>query len=72
MQSVLLFVHLYFNIIGTVLFLTLYSILNAVIHFPFANDTVGVAGIALIHSIFNIFATVVLFRLQRDWRSWHI
>ena len=45
----------------TVLFLTLYSILNAVIHFPFANDTVGVAGIALIHSIFNIFATVVLF-----------
>lgn len=30
------FVHLYFNIIGTVLFLTLYSILNAVIHFPFA------------------------------------
>ena len=40
------FVHLYFNIIGTVLFLTLYSILNAVIHFPFANDTVGVAGIA--------------------------
>lgn len=27
------FVHLYFNIIGTVLFLTLYSILNAVIHF---------------------------------------
>ena len=55
------FVHLYFNIIGTVLFLTLYSILNAVIHFPFANDTVGVAGIALIHSIFNIFATVVLF-----------
>ena len=66
------FVHLYFNIIGTVLFLTLYSILNAVILFPFAYDTVGVAGIALIHSIFNIFATVVLSRLQRDWRSWHI
>lgn len=54
------FVHLYFNIIGTVLFLTLYYILNAVIHFPFADDTIGIAGIALIHSIFNVFTTTVL------------
>lgn len=54
------FVHLYFNIIGSVVFLILYSILNAVVHFSFANETVGVAGIAAIHSIFNIFATVVL------------
>lgn len=54
------FVHLYFNIIGSVVFLILYSVLNAVVHFSFANETVGVAGIAAIHSIFNIFATVVL------------
>ena len=54
------FVHLYFNIIGTVLFLVLYYILNAIIHFPFADETVGVVGIAMIHSIFNVFTTVVL------------
>lgn len=54
------FVHLYFNIIGSVVFLILYSILNAVFHFSFTNETIGVAEIAAIHSIFNIFATVVL------------
>ncbi len=54
------FVHLYFNIIGSVVFLLLYSILDAVVHFSFANETVGVAGIAAIHSIFNVFATVLL------------
>lgn len=54
------FVHLYFNIIGTVVFLVVYYILNAAIHFSFADDTIGIAGIALIHSIFNIFTTVVL------------
>lgn len=54
------FVHLYFNIIGCVLFLGVYYILNATIHFSFADDTVGIAGVALIHSIFNIFTTLVL------------
>lgn len=54
------FVHLYFNIIGSVVFLIWYSVLNAVFQFSFTNETVGVAGIAAIHSIFNIFATIVL------------
>lgn len=54
------FVHLYFNIIGCVLFLSGYYILNATIHFSFADDTVGIAGVALIHSIFNIFTTLIL------------
>lgn len=53
-------VHLYFNIIGSVLFLALYMVLNAVFHFSFADETVGVAGIAAIHSIFNVFATLLL------------
>lgn len=54
------FVHLYFNLIGTVIFLALFYTGNALIHFSFTNETVGVAGIALIHSIFNIFTTMVL------------
>ena len=54
------FVHLYFNIIGAILFLTAFYILNAIFHFEFVTETVGVAGIALIHSIFNLVTTLVL------------
>ena len=54
------FVHLYFNIIGTLLFLTVFYIGNAIFHFEFVGETVGVAGITLIHSIFNVFTTLVL------------
>lgn len=53
-------VHLYFNIIGTIIFLSLYYILNAIIHFSFSDMVAGPAGIALIHSIFNIFTTLIL------------
>lgn len=53
-------VHLYFNIIGSIVFLVLYTVLNAIFHFSFATETVGVAGIAAIHSIFNVFATLLL------------
>ena len=59
------FVHLYFNIIGTLLFLTVFYIGNAIFRFEFVGETVGVAGIALIHSIFNVFTTVVLFPFIR-------
>ena len=54
------FVHLYFNLIGTIIFLTVFYAGNAIFHFDFVAETVGVAGIALIHSIFNIFTTVIL------------
>lgn len=54
------FVHLYFNVIGSIVFLIVYMAANAIFHFSFANETIGVAGIAAIHSIFNIFATLLL------------
>ena len=53
-------VHLSFNIIGATVFLVVYYIANGIFHFTFATETIGVAGIALVHSIFNIFATMVL------------
>ena len=53
-------VHLYFNIIGVALFLTVFYGLNAVVHFTFVNDTVTAWGIAVVHSIFNLTATAVL------------
>lgn len=54
-------VHLSFNIIGSVLFLIVFYLGNAIFKFPFMNEAVDAANIALIHTIFNVFATVALF-----------
>ena len=58
-------VHLYFNIIGTVLFLIVYYSLNAFIHFSFADQTVNAVGIAIVHTIFNLSTTLVLLPFAR-------
>lgn len=54
------FVHLYFNIIGTVVILSLFYGINAIVNFEFLSEYVNVADIAIIHSVFNIAATAVL------------
>lgn len=54
------FVHLYFNLIGAVLFMAIYFGLDIFIDFGFSGETVGAAGIALIHSVFNIGTTILL------------
>lgn len=53
------FVHLYFNIIGTVVFMILFYSANAVVHFEFLNEAAGAAGIAAVHTAFNVFATLL-------------
>ena len=52
--------HLYFNIIGTVLFLTLFYSLNAIMHFTFLDDVLDPAHIAIIHTSFNVLTTALL------------
>jgi len=52
--------HLYFNIIGTVVFLVLYYSINAIVKFSFVNDSINAAGIAVVHTTFNLFATIIL------------
>lgn len=54
------FVHLYFNIIGTIVFMVLFYLGNAIFRFDFTNEVVDAAGIALVHTTFNVFATLVL------------
>ena len=54
-------IHLYFNLIGTTLFMIVFYSLNAFLDFAFLDDTANAAGIAVIHSCFNIAATIVLF-----------
>ncbi len=53
-------VHLYFNIIGTALFMIVFYAINAFVHFDFLGDAATPAGIAVVHSVFNIAATLVL------------
>ncbi|MDD6667090.1 MAG: Na/Pi cotransporter family protein [Lachnospiraceae bacterium] len=52
------FIHLYFNLIGTLIFITVYYALNAIFHFPLTAEAATPAGIAIVHSAFNILCTL--------------
>lgn len=53
-------VHLYFNVIGTVVFLSLFYLVNALIDMPFMTETLNSTGIAVIHTCFNVLVTAML------------
>lgn len=59
------FVHLYFNILGTAIFMLIFYMSNFVLHFGFVDDMANPAGIAVVHSIFNIVATAILLPFHR-------
>lgn len=54
-------IHLYFNVIGTVLFMIVFYGINAFAPFTFLEEQASAMGIAVIHSLFNIACAVVLF-----------
>ena len=58
-------VHLYFNLIGTAIFMAGFYAINAVIGFSFFSDAANPAGIATLHSTFNITATIILLPFSR-------
>ena len=55
------FIHLYFNLIGTILFMAVFYFINHFVNFAFLSKTAGAVGIAVIHSLFNIGCAIVLF-----------
>ena len=59
------FVHLYFNLIGTVVFLLGFYGLNALIGFSFFNETANTFGIAIVHTVFNVVTTAILLPFNR-------
>ena len=59
------FVHLYFNVIGTVIFLCGFYGLNALIGFSFFADTANTFGIAIVHTVFNVVTTAILLPFNR-------
>ena len=54
------FVHLYFNIIGTVALLLLFYAINSFVHFAFVDLQANQFGIAITHSMFNLLCTALL------------
>lgn len=53
-------IHLYFNVIGTALFMVFFYAIHAVVSFTFMEEAANAAGIAVMHTAFNVFATSVL------------
>lgn len=53
-------IHLYFNLIGTILFMSLFYLLNTFVGFSFMDAEASKLGIAVIHTVFNVFATLLL------------
>ena len=59
-------VHISFNIIGTLFWLSIYLILNAIFHFSFSSKAIDPVGIAIIHSLFNVATTFLLFPFTKQ------
>ena len=55
------FIHMYFNLIGTIIFMSAFYLYNGIVGFPFINDVVKASDVALIHSIFNVTCTIILY-----------
>lgn len=53
-------VHLYFNLIGTIIFLLIFYSIQYTIGFPFINDSVDAVSIAAVHTTFNLLSTAIL------------
>lgn len=57
-------IHLYFNLLGTIIFMVVFYSINSVIKFDFLEESAGVMGVAVIHSIFNVGCAVVMYPLS--------
>lgn len=53
-------IHLYFNVIGTVIFLILYYAADGIFNFAFADMAANQVTIAIVHTVFNAVTAVLL------------
>ncbi len=59
-------IHIAFNLIGTAVGLILYLAGNAIFQFTFVDAPVDAVGIALIHTLFNMFAVALLLPFSKQ------
>lgn len=57
-------VHLSFNIIGSVILLSVFCLVRAAAHFTLLDEQASLMGIAVAHSVFNILCTVLMLPLS--------
>ena len=53
-------VHLYFNVIGVVIVLALFYIVNAFVKFTFVSTYIDMWGVALVHTVFKIICVAII------------
>ncbi|MBR3203565.1 MAG: Na/Pi cotransporter family protein, partial [Solobacterium sp.] len=58
-------IHVTIKVLGTVIWLIVFYCVDAIFNFSFMDSTVGIVGVAAIHSIFNIANTVLLFPFSK-------
>ena len=54
-------VHVLFNVFGVIICLSAFLLGNAILKFDFVTSNISPFGIAVVHSIFNIATTIILF-----------
>ncbi len=54
------FIHLLFNVIGTVICLTVFSLISLIFKPLILNESASYLGIAICHTIFNVICTMIL------------
>ena len=57
-------VHLSFNVLGTVIWLCVFGIVSAIFKPALLNENATFAGIAVVHSLFNIGCTIILWPMS--------
>ncbi len=53
-------IHLLFNVIGMIVWLSLFYLINAFVNFAFLSTAINPMGIAIVHSIFKLLTTALL------------
>ena len=59
-------IHISFNLIGTIICLSLFYLADLFCHFEFVSESINPVNIAVIHSIFNITTTVILLPFSKQ------
>jgi phosphate:Na+ symporter len=59
-------VHLMFNVIGTIVWLSLFTLLNSIFKFAFVNSIIDQVGIAIVHTSFNVLCTALMLPMS-EW-----
>ncbi len=54
------FVHLMFNVLGTIVVLIIFCIIKSLVYLPILEDNATMFGIAVCHSLFNIICVIIL------------